>query len=381
MSQSAVLTKPDSSEVARHIPELDGIRGLAAVAVVFYHIAQLSIANTKGVFHAFLNASMLGFLGVDVFFALSGFLITGILLRKRGQPHFYRNFYMRRLLRLAPPYLLTLVLVLAFVSGSGKFVLLSFVYLANFFAFFHVSMAYGPLWSLSVEEHFYFLWPWLIRWGTERGMVAVSVLLCAASPLVRVYQAMHGGFSPYFSWYRFDGLAWGALLAIVVFRSAKYPRIAAPFFSVVAGLGAGVLLFGFHLYSIDKALGSALLYSAVPMLTCGVIGYSLKRRALLAPLRARPLRFFGDISYWLYLIHFLILYKAYGYVAGRHGFPLWAMLVAITFSVSVASGVLVRKYIELPIQRLKSRYSGPRVPGPHNRNSRYRTSVEGQDRC
>lgn len=305
---------------------------------------------------------MLGFLGVDVFFALSGFLITGILLRKRGQPHFYRNFYMRRLLRLAPPYLLTLVLVLTFVPGSWQFVLLSLIYLANFFTFFHVNMAYGPLWSLSVEEHFYFLWPWLIRWGSERGMVAVSVLVCLASPLIRVYQARHGGFSAFYSWYRFDGLAWGALLAIIISRSTKYPRITAPFFAFLSTFGAILFVIGFRLYSGDKSLASALLYSAVPMLTCGLIGYSQKSHVILAPLRSRPLRFFGDISYWLYLIHFLVLYRAYGYLTGQHGLALWSLLVAITFSISIASGIVVRRYIEQPILSLKSRYSGAPVP-------------------
>ena len=210
------VDEPQGPGQVRHIPELDGLRGAAALAVVFYHIAQRLVGYETGWFRLAMDACLLGFLGVDVFFALSGFLITGILLGRRTQPRFYRNFYARRLLRLAPPYLLTLAIVAVFIPGARVSLLLSLVYLANFATLLHLPVGYGVLWSLSIEEHFYFVWPVLLRSVTRGNLLCVCVAICVLTPLGRVYAVLHGGLDGYLSWYRFDGLAWGALLAIVL---------------------------------------------------------------------------------------------------------------------------------------------------------------------
>jgi len=99
-----------------------------------------------------------GFIGVDLFFVLSGFLITGILLDSRESRHYYARFYTRRALRILPVYYALLVLLLLLHSSSIQFVGLSFIYLANMTVFFGVSCGYGPLWSLALEEHYYLLW-------------------------------------------------------------------------------------------------------------------------------------------------------------------------------------------------------------------------------
>ncbi len=316
--------------------------------------------------HLLMNLSMFGMLGVDVFFVLSGFLITGILLRKKSGPHYYRNFYARRLLRLAPPYLITLALVFMFNPGSGKFLLLSLFYLANFFSLFHVFMAYGPLWSLSVEEHFYFIWPGLIRFTSARRLLAISAAVCLFTPVLRVYLVTHGGYDVYLSWYRFDGLAWGAIAAILLgyFRRGRRTLERTP--AYLGGIGAVVLLVGLFIYARgNKALAFSLLYSAVPMLTVTTIWFAaVGRFRALAVLRSRLLRFFGDISYWIYLIHFLILYKVFAlfYRRAPHlmqhgGFPLWSALVVAVLGPAILSGVVVRRWVELPALRRKSLFS------------------------
>ena len=356
----------DGSVTRRHIPELDGLRGLAALAVVLHHLSQTYLPLTQGkLLHVFLSVGAFGLAGVDVFFALSGFLITSILLEKRGTPHYYRNFYMRRLLRLAPAYLLTLLLVWLLVPNSGAFLLLSLVYLANMAAFFHVTMTYGLLWTLSVEEHFYLIWPWLVRFVRMRGLAIVCVLLCTLTPLARVVAALHGTLNGMLSWYRFDGLAWGALLAVLLhsrFAAAwtqKFSRV------VIAG---GVVLCFLALVATKAQLrevGVSLLFSGAAMISTGIVGFAATREKipLLAILRTKPLRRIGDVSYWLYLTHYLamgaglLLLKRYAAAAMEHaGWGIFLLGAAAALVPTLITGVFVRRWIELPVLRLKSRF-------------------------
>jgi peptidoglycan/LPS O-acetylase OafA/YrhL len=350
----------------RHIPEFDGLRGIAALAVVADHLSQNYIVFAHGkLLHVALVLSQFGVAGVDVFFALSGFLITSILLEKRGTPHYYRNFYMRRVLRLAPAYLLTLALVGLLVPHSGPYLLLSLVYLANMAPLFHVAMTYGLLWSLSVEEHFYLLWPWMVRFLRLRGLAAACVLLCLTTPAARVATSLHGPLNAMYSWYRFDGLAWGALLALLV--HSRFAAVWTRRFSWAVGLG-GCLLCLATLVLIKEQhrdAGIALLFSAAAMLSTGVIGFAELHEQLpaLGWLRLWPLRRLGDISYWLYLTHYLALGAGLLFLERfarsslvQAGWGIMLAGLAFTLVPTIATGVLVRRWIELPVLRLKSRF-------------------------
>src|SRR5580700_4204252 len=129
------------------MPELDTVRGLAVLLVLFFHGFgfQFASARLPRLAHLFVVATMPGWVGVNLFFVLSGFLITGILLDSKNHPHFYRRFYSRRALRILPAYYGLLILLLVLGSSSPKFVGLSFVYLANMTDFFGVANDYGPL--------------------------------------------------------------------------------------------------------------------------------------------------------------------------------------------------------------------------------------------
>lgn len=155
-SAALALDEPQGPGQERHIPELDGLRGIAVLAVVFYHIAQRLLLYEHGWMHLAMDACLFGFLGVDVFFALSGFLITRILLRKRERDRYYRDFYARRFLRLAPPYLLTIGIVALFAPSNGASLLLSLVYLANFTGLFHMATGYGILGPCRSRSSFIF---------------------------------------------------------------------------------------------------------------------------------------------------------------------------------------------------------------------------------
>jgi peptidoglycan/LPS O-acetylase OafA/YrhL len=178
--ESARLVRP-------FMPELDTLRGVAVIGVLLLHAfywryGDLSFGRWARIFMALTRP---GWLGVNLFFVLSGLLITGILLDSKSRPHFYRRFYTRRALRILPPYYGLLVLLLVLRSSSAAFVGLSFVYLANMTSFFGVACDYGPLWSLAVEEHFYILWPTVVRKLTMRRLAWVSASIVVLVPVFR----------------------------------------------------------------------------------------------------------------------------------------------------------------------------------------------------
>ena len=169
------------------MPELDSLRGVAILAVVFYHGLYWSAVDVplRGLASWLRLLSRAGWTGVNLFFVLSGFLITGILLDTRDRPDFYRRFYARRALRILPACYATLAILWVAGISTPAFVGLGCVFLSNVSPLLGVPMSYGPLWSLSVEEHFYLLWPTLVRRLGMRLISAAAALIIVLEPLAR----------------------------------------------------------------------------------------------------------------------------------------------------------------------------------------------------
>src|SRR5882762_776576 len=174
--------------IRRFMPELDTLRGIAVLAVLFLHGFSWRYGNLHytGLARVFMLVTQTGWIGVNLFFVLSGFLISGILLDSKSQPHYFRRFYARRALRILPAYYALLFLLAVLHQATAAFLGLSFFYLANLTSFFGVVMGYGPLWSLAVEEHFYVLWPAIVRKLRTQTLAIVLVMVCALVPIARV---------------------------------------------------------------------------------------------------------------------------------------------------------------------------------------------------
>ncbi len=169
----------------------------------------------------FVAATLPGWVGVNLFFVLSGFLITGILLDTKLRPNYYRSFYVRRALRILPLYYAVLLL-LAVLTRTGwvhrsalwGFLGLSFLYLSNVTELFGVPMQYGVLWSLAVEEHFYLLWPAAVRSLSRRRVAMVGVGICVLCASLRAFYYIRGyNTGTGYTWLVADGLATGAVSA------------------------------------------------------------------------------------------------------------------------------------------------------------------------
>jgi peptidoglycan/LPS O-acetylase OafA/YrhL len=235
------------------IPALDGVRGIAILLVIAFH-ARAVFASTLEMPLPVFRVLGLGWSGVDLFFALSGFLITGILLDSRKSPHYFRAFYLRRALRIFPLYFGYLFLVLVvtrygwlLISGNDLWRSTDarwyFSYLLNWKLDHGYNDLYlGHLWSLAIEEQFYVVWPAVVFLVPRRQLKWVCVAVAAGAPAARVYLAAHGFDSEAIyrmTPCRMDVLAMGAFVAIGLrdFREtlARWkPR-------VLAAAGGGIL--------------------------------------------------------------------------------------------------------------------------------------------
>ena len=350
------------------MPELDSLRGIAILLVLLYHcFAQYGVTGLTGFGRVLVRSTYIGWSGVNLFFVLSGFLITGILLNTRGRADYYRRFYFRRALRILPAYygLLAVLLILPRLGlinrhVSFSFAGLSFIYLSNLVDLFGVPAQYATLWSLSVEEHFYLLWPGLMRRISKTGAIIACGSILVICPVLRFAWGTRG-----YTWLVADGLALGALLAVVVHERRDARRIVGRFGAVAATaallITAGGIPFGI-LHS-NTHVGAALQYTVINLLYSGLLCFTLicgtSRPAIV---RWRVLEFFGYISYGLYLIQHIALdlvaraiqlWFPTFQIEGHFGHMMIHFVVA--GSLAIAMATLSRKYFEDPILSLKDR--------------------------
>jgi peptidoglycan/LPS O-acetylase OafA/YrhL len=362
----------------RNMPELDTIRGLAILGVVVYHSlyegVDLSVFTPAQRF--VLNCMAPGQFGVALFFVLSGFLITGLLLDSRNRPDYYRRFYIRRALRILPAYYAILALLAIAHLASGKFLLVSFLYCSNLAPLLNIPMFYPVLWSLSVEEHFYLAWPTVVHRISLKGLVAVAIAIVIASPCLRFLHFLHGlhagsiwlGFD-HFTWNAADGLACGAILAVAV-RAETSKRIKLFYVALVlCALVGAVTVAGlpFGIVSRGRLAGATFLWTLCNFASLGLLMLFLlvgtsRRRQLVTP---RVLLFLGNISYGLYLVH-LLIFRGYDDVVRRYAASyvanlgswqgLWVRFV-VAGAISILVSWLSRRYFEGPILSLKDKYA------------------------
>src|SRR5437879_42167 len=220
-----------SAEMAKQIPQLDAVRGIAILLVILHN--QSSVFPSLHLERLFAN----GWMGVDLFFVLSGFLITGILVDTKPSYGYFRNFYARRCLRIWPLYYALIVFMFVIVprlrpadahtvfDKSSPWWAYP-LFLQNVLIPSPTNAA-GPLavtWSLAIEEQFYLVWPWVIRYGSPAQVRRLALLVIGLSPALRLYLSFHDVNLYTNVFCRLDGLMAGALLALVVRSDAFLPE-------------------------------------------------------------------------------------------------------------------------------------------------------------
>jgi peptidoglycan/LPS O-acetylase OafA/YrhL len=348
------------------MPELDVIRGIAILLVVFYHGFSWAYPTLhfSGAGQFFVRLTSCGWLGVNLFFVLSGFLITGILLDAKEKSHYFGRFYLRRALRILPIYYSLLLILLILGRSTRSYFLLNILFLSNVTTLFGVEASYGPLWSLSVEEHYYSLWPMIVRRLTRRQLSACALGLCVIAPAFRgiwfgLGHTTGGGLHVY-TWFVIDNLAIGSLLAILV-RSTQSRTVILRLCVglLVAGMALALVGFPYGILELGRVRSQ---FIAIFQLTfAGVFFGGLLLLSLLLGTSARSrlvhrpgLVFFGYISYGLYLFHMMV-FSVYDVLA-KWFWPSLApraerfdlVLLRFVLAVAVAVGIsfLSRRFFE-----------------------------------
>ena len=368
-----VTDRPDITVNHSRIPELDGIRSIAIWMVLILHIFYGWVPSDHD-FAPIPSFVMLvvghGWLGVDLFFVLSGFLITGILLDSKDGQHYFRNFYARRFLRIMPLYFIVVFAFSFFYIHYAGFFVLSTFFIANLANLFNIGVPHGPgvLWSLAVEEQFYLLWPLLVYLLDRRKLTILAISIVVLTPVARGFAVAHGmpiDAAVYlYSWFRFDGLALGALIALWVRSARVCPTNSYHLAGLLTGAAVVLTIVGTPFGLLHKgALGTALrsTQAQLPFAAFLLIALMFQGSRLTALLRSPLARLSGSLSYCIYLIHLAI---GDGYQAVMRHFDsqpsvlfgsLGAILVRGVFVILASFGIAIvsRKYLEEPFLRLK----------------------------
>jgi peptidoglycan/LPS O-acetylase OafA/YrhL len=341
-----------------YFPALDGLRGLSILLVVFGHA-----------FLEYFNIRIAGY-GVMIFFVLSGFLITNILLdgsesARTGRPLFeiIRNFYIRRALRIFPIYIATVTFLAAigFSEFRQMFAWLM-LYLTNFYIWHHDQWigAASHLWSLAVEEQFYLIWPFVILLTPRRLLIPVSLLIVAVS-----WVSIYFFYRPGVPFYMMLPTSAGAYLAIGALESLLVDRwnlLRAEYWfrpmAVFGGLVIALRLIVMHSDWARDKIGSDLLIAiasptAISMLAAWLILTLVANSngLLSAIFVSRPMRYIGTISYGLYVVHLPVFFAAKSYVPGHE-----MLSAAVGTALSFALAAVSFRYFETPIRNYRVRF-------------------------
>ena len=369
---------PQEIRFRGHIAELDGLRALAVMLVLLVHFGpHASIGSLVW------KIESIGWIGVDLFFVLSGFLITGILLDTREEKLYYKNFYLRRALRVFPLYYVVIVLGLAIqIAWHNESIIHNLyetswfvVYLGNIHAVFknHPPLAtfLGPFWSLQIEEQFYLIFPFLVKNLRRKALFSMLVCVVVLSGPLRwglYLLSPHRELLQYTTLpCRMDGLALGALLALRV-RMSQWRIRPATVTLGAAGLLSGLFIYlswGGYVWSTPRIRTFG--YSIAALAFASALLWVLRFRGgwQTGWLRIAPLQYLGKISYGIYLLQALI-FMLIRKISTHFGIKLfvegdWHSTTWIHFFLLVAiivpSASLSWHFLEHPFSKLKDRLS------------------------
>ncbi len=343
--------------VSKRIHQLDAIRGVAILAVILHNQRHQFPSLHLG--RVFEN----GWMGVDLFFVLSGFLITGILLDTRQTPRYFTNFYARRCLRIWPLYysvLFFMFVVVPLLRPSEGHIIFAHsspwwaypLFLQNFLTPVPTD-ATGLLavsWSLAVEEQFYLVWPWVVRYCSHSQLRRIAISVIVLSPALRFWLSFHGVQLYSNTFCRLDGLMAGAVLALAVRSETFHPTqfVKGAWIALAVAIPLTVAAEAFHLswilFSLSAAACAAFVY----------VTLFSRQRWLQVAMTNQFIVYTGTISYGLYLLHKIPFDMAKAFHLDRHAFVVLPMLLLASYIVAALSWT----WLEKPFLSLK-RYFEP----------------------
>jgi peptidoglycan/LPS O-acetylase OafA/YrhL len=358
------------------ILELDGLRGMAIVLVLLFHYVSIVQGPANRAVALFQRAVEIGWTGVDLFFVLSGFLIGGILLNARRSEHYFKTFYARRIYRIFPIYYLWIAayFLLMYLASPHILEKLGIVHdkwaaAAVLVLFLQNSVTMTPalvtiwffqVWSLAVEEQFYLVIPWLVRWLSDRKLVFTLVSLLFVAPLSRVLLKVYlpdNYWRPHLlTFCRSDELAVGVLLAFFWRQEYWRARISSykkALYAVVGMLTLGMIYL--DAFKVSDLAQCAWGYSCVSLFYASLVLLALVARGGMwaAFCRWSVLRNIGAVSYCMYIIHAVVnrvchvLLKSSDGIATRRSLAATILACGMTWLIAKISW----RVLEAPLMR------------------------------
>jgi peptidoglycan/LPS O-acetylase OafA/YrhL len=342
----------------KRISQLDAVRGLAVLFVLvhntdIYPSLHLGVIATNG------------WMGVDLFFVLSGFLITGILIDTKNSTAYFKYFYTRRCLRIWPLYIFALLFMFVIVPALRPSELESIfgarsgpwwaypLFLQNYLVRVPLEArgVLGVTWSLGVEEQFYLVWPFVVRLCSETQLRRIAIGLICISPVLRLYLSKHGIIIYSNPVCRLDGLMAGSLLALITRSKSFVPSRFLTLAWITLLVMPPLAVF------IDRFNARWIVFSLVALASSSFVYLALfsQQRHLQGVLRSRFLVYTGTISYGIYLLEKIPVDVIKAFRLERFPLLAFSMAVAITFAMSALSWSILEK----PFLRLKRFSNSP----------------------
>jgi peptidoglycan/LPS O-acetylase OafA/YrhL len=346
----------------RYMPQLDALRALAVLAVMVHHFLPVDHYLPP-------DYVTLGFLAVRLFFVLSGFLITGILLNYRNDEpgNALRRFYLRRVLRIFPIYYLTLFVALALnVRSIQQGAFWHLTYLSNYVAPFHPEWM-GPashFWTLAVEEQFYFVWPFIMLFVPRRHLTKTIIATIALAVLFRVFTLfvlrVSIDITGIFTFAILDSLGGGALLALFHYDERLRTRLPSLMkWFLIAGLGILTLTTLLYIYNrgyriLHSLLALGISFVFVVLIEKAARGFKGKAKTIM---ENPALLYVGKISYGLYVYHNFMLAIVLYYLLKRTAVPDYRLVAVLATVSTFAVAMISWHLLERPLAQLKNRSS------------------------
>ncbi|MBX6360615.1 MAG: acyltransferase [Acidobacterium ailaaui] len=379
MSKNKIFSKifspiqlPD--RLPSHIPALDGLRGMAILLVLGYHYLWMI-----PIFHV-------GWVGVDLFFVLSGFLITGILLDTKEEKNCYKNFIIRRALRIFPLYYLVLITlfiidpVLNLNIPGNKFGFYQehqiwfWVYMQNWLLGYYGlpdNYILAHFWSLAVEEQFYLIWPFIVLFNSRKKIIQISLMLIVFAIIFRLKLGSIIGFNnPYYSYSttlaRMDALLIGGIAAIMIRYNKELLEKVVKFIFILSGLliiASFLLLHSLNFYTLLPK--QTLFYSVIDLFFMCMLILNLNTSPFrnLRIFESNFLRFLGKYSYGIYVYH-NIIYESFihHFFISSGGQPVTNFKNKVVLSITSLSFTIILSLIsyhfwEKPFLKLKNYFT------------------------
>ena len=368
----------------KHFPALDGLRGMA-IAIVLFHHCDFLLPNGGLGRNAVKAVLYLGWTGVDLFFVLSGFLITGILVDTKASKNYFSSFYVRRVLRIFPLYFGVLSVIVIFdrvfyqpwfdqIMAIRRDQIYYFLYLDNWMFllkdYWHGNII-GHFWSLAVEEQFYLIWPLCIWLIPGRRILKLAITGCVLAFLVRlVLVAVYGPSQSIVenTFARMDALLAGAGCAMIVRNQSLVEKVRPLLMPAVIATAAGIFWIEFICGESRTQWGQYMEIVGFTLLSIGYAALLLhvflgqETQSIVQRLFASgPMQAMGKYSYGIYVLHVPILTIAsrlFGRMTGNNLAASWAFVAAI-FCLSFVAAKASYNLFEKRFLKLK-KYFAPK---------------------